>query len=1598
MSKNLQNQIVAMQSTRMHDSLKGLAFGQSYAAINASLKLYPFALDPLKLAFVRQLGINACEEAVQVHPHPLHKTIENHLLYEKWRFYANHDSAVMYMKESKFSKLKSMNENFVTLFNHYNGPKDNVRYLEASTKLPENSNIFIHDAIMYMSFSEIHQLFLSPVVKQIFASLVIPPESFFGLDSLYPDFYKYRVRGSRMHYFLEDSTTGSYDQPMRASQWLNTSSFRVDGSDYTITILDSWGPVHSLLITRGASAATVHRFDSPEIALLPTPDNLDLPLSHRLVPLDRMLKASQYVKSVRTLRESDPHANENRVMFRPEYKWVHPAAWDNMVRLVVQVGTIKTEVNYNPYAGVYDRALRILTNLYLHLRPSMLVTVGSATASWFLGRYGIHASLKIGPIRASFTLLSTAYLGYRTYDFFTQHRRSQYRYEQRVAALYENQWHLEIARDLKTESYKPRDFQFPPQTPKKTEIPTIEENFPAKVEIPTITETPVEAVEPADEIEVTTLAPVPNEPKPAAQENVQELSQSTFAQIYPELRIPHGQCLFPAQKRREGETPLPYPGVNCCLFEAVAAILGDTELHYYQQLQLILPNAQLNGPQEALNGYSSDHLALIAVINSVRFRVFNANTGDFIMEVGRSSDPDRIVYYSPPCSDRTGHWSNTPTLPSNSLRGGGVSRTAQQLLDFKCEDGSLLPFDTVHHHRVNLKRAAVLNDALVAGTDGIKGSPDFSLGYDAHVGFDTALKHIEPRVVELIHIAGFPGCGKSHPIKTWITRRIKKGPFDFKVLVPTVELHAEWKRDLNLESHPMKARVATWETGLPRPASVIIIDEIYKLPPGYLDLVLAYTPMASLVVVLGDPCQGHYHSLNASSPTEKMLPEVNYLARYLDKYCLWSHRIPQVIARALNVHSTSSEEGSVECGRIRDTSTTLVASHNVAAQRDSFDRKYLTMASSQGLTFRQKISIEIDRNVGAISRGVSLVAVTRSTKGIYFTGHYELLDTQHGNTLLYALSTGRVCDFRGLFAQELANAEIITEPIFSRQNKRLRGGLKILNRRQKNPIDILEDVVLHAPLIFKGDSVLAHPDTTYLPPSRKILHYEGENTLMEKPKFGLPQPIGPVAEPLYVGVDYQVFASTLFNSDKAYLEGEREWQGTISNQFPQDDPKVLYGTSDPALIAPIHDSKHDSTLLPLSIEKRLRFRTGEHYDITQRDEKIGMALFQAWLSMHPGLEDHKFSEEIFQDCVSLNDHSILQKKTRASLVANAYRSAADWACNEANIFTKRQHKINSNSINTEWKACQTIALMHDSVVLSLGPVKKYQRHFFEQARRPNVFYYGGHTPDELCRYVQSRFQNSASVANDYTAFDQSQTGEAVVFERLKMELLGIPQDLIDLHVYIKTHINTPLGPLTCMRLTGEPGTYDDNTDYNLAVLALLFNITTETVLVSGDDSCINPLPPIRASWMEFKDNLELRFKIEVVERPLFCGYFLGPLGAVRAPDALFVKLILSETQKTLHKTLDSYIMEFALGHSLGNDLWEVLPEEQWPYQDALFDFFCRKANPAQKAVLRLMPYEINGVFYQAHLTKLRNIKRHLLNADQLETQRLADLKRAQLLL
>jgi hypothetical protein len=303
-------------------------------------------------------------------------------------------------------------------------------------------------------------------------------------------------------------------------------------------------------------------------------------------------------------------------------------------------------------------------------------------------------------------------------------------------------------------------------------------------------------------------------------------------------------------------------------------------------------------------------------------------------------------------------------------------------------------------------------------------------------------------------------------------------------------------------------------------------------------------------------------------------------------------------------------------------------------------------------------------------------------------------------------------------------------------------------------------------------------------------------------------------------------------------------------------------------------------------------------------------------------------------------------------VANASRSDPDWRHTTVKIFAKAQHKVNDGSIFGPWKACQTLALMHDFVILVLGPVKKYQRIFDNSDRPEHIYSHCGKTPIQLRDWCQQHLTSSTpKVANDYTAFDQSQHGESVVLEALKMKRLNIPPHLIELHVHLKTNVSTQFGPLTCMRLTGEPGTYDDNTDYNLAVIFSQYEVGSCPIMVSGDDSLIDRVLPIRSEWPDILKRLHLKFKLEHTTNPLFCGYYVGPAGCIRNPLALFCKLMIAVDDEALPDRRLSYLTEFTTGHRLGEPLWSLLPSDLVKYQSACFDFFCRHCPKHEKMLL-----------------------------------------------
>nr|ANV22095.1 replicase polyprotein [Grapevine Red Globe virus] len=1707
----------------------------------SAMTMFPWAMSTEHRDFLRQCGITVPDLSTKSHPHPVHKTIETNLLHNVWHHYATSPSAVLFMKPSKFDKLAKANPNFTELHNYHVVPKDITRYPTTSHEFPSTSTVFMHDALMYFSPSQILGLFLEcPTLTNLYASLVVPPESDFTDLSLHPTLYKMIFQGDQLVYHLEDNPAHSYTQPLSALNWLKYTQVTDGQLTLFVSILDSWGPVHSLLITRTPTPEAPKKdsvsFKVPSAILLPAPESLRQDIRHRLVPKSVYQNLFAYTRAVRTLRVTDPAGYIRTQSQKPEYDWVTSAAWDNLQNFSLQTAPHRPIAHYFLFRSPLARLRHwIRTNdYYLQLTASAIAAPVASTLTFFAFRlhtrkiealsifhhwFKAPTHLLLKP-KAPFFCLSTVEnrpelfspllrglrdslpwnrfffptrrlpslttpavilaasipLAYMAYRWFVGPDPPQQLHDAYHQYFHSKEWNLTFQRQphhcapspplhlIRASAHPESDSSFRPIIPE--DLPTDPEPVPilppplppvGPMLIPAPRESEDELDQPAPP--AVALPPTPPAPAPQAEQPkplsygptpmnridpptlktpapilaapgpkptkglslslrpnapsfslpipsgtrtfIEALSSPSGgiapdtpatnqlvpeAPVTPELDSPllsdptgHGpakpwSAIFPrdyasdcgsfmTRERNGPHSAQPYPAARDCLLVAVSKALDIPTQTLWNSLCQHLPDIHLN-PETTKLGLTTDHLTVLATIYNFLARVEHANG---VLDIGILGSP--TVFTIKHTDGQPGHFEYSPAPPPLALAGSRHSDLEAYLLSFRL-DGHLLPVQKIHKYRSHLSRAKNLISNMKNGFDGIMANVNPhhpSQAREHFLALDSQMDIATARTVSLVHIAGFAGCGKSYPVQQMLQRTIFS---HYKVALPTTELRAEWKRNLKIKNSD-NWRISTWESSLLKRARVLVIDEIYKMPRGYLDLAIQSDPTAELVIILGDPIQGEYHSTHPSSTNAHLTSEVTHLRPYIDMYCLWSRRIPKDMAAFFNVPSLSEEPGHNGFRlKIPQFHPVLANATSQAKTLAQLGYHAITIASSQGTTFRSPVVVHLDRNSSQLSMSHSLVALTRSTAGTIFTGDNSMLQGSSGNTMFSLYHAGKSVDLLTLFPKQLTGLPLIRAPISKRKTvlagarpshaslPNLPAPPSVLTRFQGIKPDHCGDVFFNAPVIT-GDGLdhSARISTHFLPETRRPLHFDLPTAL--------PSAIAPSAvaitssasEPVYPGEHFETLASNFLEVIDPDSK-EKIIKGTRSNQFPWVNNDFVLGSQTSTIIAPVHNSKNDPTLLPGSISKRLRFRSSSSpYQISPADELLGNLLYSAWCDAMQYNPDAivPFDEALFIECINVNEFAQLTSKTQSVILANAYRSDPDWRWSVVRIFTKTQHKVNEASIFSDWKACQTLALAHDAVILLLGPVKKYQRCFDNKARPSKIYYHASHTPFELSQWCQTNMKHQHHLTNDYTAYDQSQGGEAVVLERLKMLRVSIPQPLIDLHVHLKTNVDTQLGPLTSMRLTGEPGTYDDNSDYNLAVTASKFILDPEvhSVLISGDDLDISPPPPLRPTWPILEEMLSLRFKTEVSRYGLFCGYYLGPAGAVRSPLALFAKLIIAVDDGSIEDKKASYLSEFAVGHSLGQDMWTLLPENQVPYQSANFDFFCRNCPPSWKLALRI---------------------------------------------
>jgi hypothetical protein len=287
-------------------------------------------------------------------------------------------------------------------------------------------------------------------------------------------------------------------------------------------------------------------------------------------------------------------------------------------------------------------------------------------------------------------------------------------------------------------------------------------------------------------------------------------------------------------------------------------------------------------------------------------------------------------------------------------------------------------------------------------------------------------------------------------------------------------------------------------------------------------------------------------------------------------------------------------------------------------------------------------------------------------------------------------------------------------------------------------------------------------------------------------------------------------------------------------------------------------------------------------------------------------------------------------------------------------FVKSQHKCKAETLAfaTRWndddeirpqaenaKAGQTLVTSSDFNVFELGPLARYMREVLKKTLPENVYLHGGKTISQMNDWSQKYATGEEAFTCDFTAYDQSCTEETLSFELAFMAYCKIPQSLIDLYSWIKLNMRTQFGFTAVMRFTGEFGTYDFNTFWNMAYMELRYAPSPSIpACYSGDDSLFFGRLKEHWYWSRIADYFTLVGKTAYSKIPEFCGWLLYPCGVVRHPILLALKLVYRQARGDLHLVLDNYFLEAQFAVDIGDKLFDYLPPLALEAQDWVIKF------------------------------------------------------------
>ena len=194
------------------------------------------------------------------HSHPGCKTLENHLLFNVVASYISKYPyvACLSIKANKMSKMERLGPNSVKTYDILNRlvtAKDKARYGPLAkperSPCPKKTNIFIHDEVHYWSRDQLETFLQVHKPKNLWVTLVFPPEILAGYkSSVLPFLYQFEIHGKDLVYMPDGVRSESYTQPLENGYLLSSSSIlvknKVSGVEtrYQVSLIYSLGSHH----------------------------------------------------------------------------------------------------------------------------------------------------------------------------------------------------------------------------------------------------------------------------------------------------------------------------------------------------------------------------------------------------------------------------------------------------------------------------------------------------------------------------------------------------------------------------------------------------------------------------------------------------------------------------------------------------------------------------------------------------------------------------------------------------------------------------------------------------------------------------------------------------------------------------------------------------------------------------------------------------------------------------------------------------------------------------------------------------------------------------------------------------------------------------------------------------------------------------------------------------------------------------------------------------------------------------------------------------------------------------------------------------------